>query len=478
MRDEHLFDHTAFSVSVSEATAMDPQQRVLLEVGYAALLSAQLDRSILSGSLTAVFVGVTMIDFDGLLRSSPLGGTVYAATGAGHSITSGRLSFALGTHGPCLTIDTACSAALAACHVASTAFMSNECNQALASGVNVVLTPVISSRFALAGMTSPRGRCHTFDNRADGYGRADACCSVAFGSTDGEDVAQTGSSVRQDGRSASLTAPSGQAQTDLLSNSLGRAGITEDQLHLAEAHGTGTALGDPIEMSSLVASVLSKRTDSAPAMAVGGVKANIGHAEPAAGMTGLLKLGMALKLSIAAPNAKMRLLNPLLGNSLSTVTCTLPVELSELSSETEAQGGVSSFGYSGTIAHAVLRSQKTASSPSSPVSTIGSKRRAFLWRELSHPFAQRCMPPSSDGNVVFRSRAAGNLHSLVADHIVQGRVIFPAVGYLEMARAASGSGLHGVYFLQPLAVETPGFSLNALLAMGALRCAAVRMKTR
>ena len=332
--------------------------------------------------------------------------------------------------------------------------MSNDCDRALASGVNLVLTPVVSSRFALAGMTSTRGRCHTFDNRADGYGRAEACCGVAFGSPDGEDVAQTGSSLRQDGRSASLTAPSGQAQTDLLIDSLAKAGISEHEMQLAEAHGTGTALGDPIEMSSLVASVLSKRKESAPAVAVGGVKANIGHAEPAAGMTGLLKLGRALKINMAAPNANMRVMNPLLANSLSAVTCSLAVELSELGYDTKAQGGVSSFGYSGTIAHAVLSSQKPASSPSSPHSPIVSKRRAFLWREPSHPFAQRCMPPSSDGNVVFRSCAAGTLHGLVADHIVQGRIIFPAVGYLEMADAASGSGLHGVYFLQPLAVET------------------------
>ena len=467
VRDAELADNVAFAVSPSEAAAMDPCQRLVLERGYSALHDASLDRAALSGSLTGFFLGFAGTEFPQLLAASPAGGSVYAATGSALSIASGRLSYVLGLHGPCVSYDTACSAALVASHSGFRALQLNECVVALVVGTTLHLGPSLGTSFAIAGMTSPRGRCHTFDDRADGYARGEACGATAMRlGRDEAALALLGSAVRQDGRSASLTAPSGQAQEGLVIAALDVGGSLADTLKLAEAHGTGTALGDPIEAGSLVASVLSKRSAESPAMTVGGVKAGIGHGEPAAGMTGLLKLAIGLQRSTAAPNTQLRKLNPLLGNSLSTVTCTLPVELSELSSETEAQGGVSSFGYSGTIAHAVLRSQKTASSPSSPVSTIGSKRRAFLWRELSHPFAQRCMPPSSDGNVVFRSRAAGNLHSLVADHIVQGRVIFPAVGYLEMARAASGSGLHGVYFLQPLAVETPGLLIECAVGDG------------
>ena len=162
------FDNGAFSVSLVEARAMDPQQRLLLEECYTALHLSGLSRHSLFESLTAVFIGISLMDFDGLLRSSPLGSTVYAATGNGHSVASGRLSYSLGMHGPCLSVDTACSAALAACHMASSSLMHKECTDALASGVNLILSPVVSSRFALAGMTSPRGFCHTFDSRADG----------------------------------------------------------------------------------------------------------------------------------------------------------------------------------------------------------------------------------------------------------------------------------------------------------------------
>ena len=168
MDGAHCFDNTAFGVSSAESAAMDPQQRLLLERGYEALHAARASRGDLLTSLTAIFIGISILDFDALLQASPLGATVYAATGSSHSIASGRLAYTLGTHGPCLSIDTACSAALAACHVATTSLHRFECSRALASGANLMMTPTVSLRFANAGMTSPRGRCHTFDGRADG----------------------------------------------------------------------------------------------------------------------------------------------------------------------------------------------------------------------------------------------------------------------------------------------------------------------
>ena len=274
-----------------------------------------------------------------------------------------------------------------------------------------------------------------------------------------------GSAIRQDGRSASLTAPSGQAQQGLLAAAIADGCTSADSSHLSEAHGTGTALGDPIEMGSLVTCVLSLRDPETPPMAVGGVKAGIGHAEPAAGMTGLLKLAMGLMNSNAATNAQLKALNPLLSGSLRSVSCALPMQLTKLNSIGQTQGGVSSFGYSGTIAHAVLCCESEVEVSPAPA-TISSKRHAFFWTDPSHPFAQRELPSMLDGLTVFRSPAAGTLHSLVADHIVQGRVLFPAVGYLEMARGASGSALQGVYFLQPLAAETPGMLVECVVGDG------------
>ena len=273
----------------------------------------------------------------------------------------------------------------------------------------------------------------------------------------------------QDGRSASLTAPSGQAQGGLIMAAVSDAAATADEMTLNEAHGTGTPLGDPIEAGSLVAAVLSLRSEQAAPLALGGVKANIGHAEPAAGMTGLLKLASGLENATAAPNAQMRVLNPMVSGAFRGLSCALAAQPAAIWGATQAMGGVSSFGYSGTIAHAVLCREADAPKAKAPARhRSGSKRHAFMWCDAPHPFVQRCMPLESDGAITFRSPAMGALHDLVADHVVLGRIIFPAVGYLEMARAAAATeeALHGVFFLNPLAVETPGLLIECVVSDG------------
>eukprot|EP00966_Prymnesium_polylepis_P115802 2676907-Prymnesium_polylepis.1 len=172
----------------------------------------------LNGSLGGVFLGIAANEFGQLLASSPAGASVYSATGSSHSVASGRLSYVLGLHGPCVSYDTACSAALVASHAAFRALQRDECVMGLAVGVNLMLSPVTGASFALAGMTSPNGRSHTFDARANGYARGEACGGVALLCETVKVTAAMlhGSAVRQDGRSASLTAPSGQAQQSLL----------------------------------------------------------------------------------------------------------------------------------------------------------------------------------------------------------------------------------------------------------------------
>ena len=191
---------------------------------------------------------------------------MYAATGSSHSIASGRLSYVLGLHGACAAYDSACSAALVALHAAVRALQGDECTRGLAAGVNLMLAPAVGASFALAGMTSPHGRSHTFDARADGYARAEACAAVsmapsAAADTEGWKLSAVvqGCAVRSDGRSASLTAPNGQAQQGLLRAALADASTLADSVAMAEAHGTGTALGDPIEAGSLAGAVLSGR---------------------------------------------------------------------------------------------------------------------------------------------------------------------------------------------------------------------------
>ena len=182
VHDIERFDNGRFAISAAEAGAMDPQQRLLLERGYAALYAAGRDAELLAGTRTGIHVGIYCMDWAEILHAMPAGRGVFAATGAALSVASGRLSYCLGLQGACVSYETACSASLAATHGAAASLRSQGANDdaALAAGVNLMLLPRISLSYARAGMTSPLGRCHTFDRRADGYVRSEACCAVTL----------------------------------------------------------------------------------------------------------------------------------------------------------------------------------------------------------------------------------------------------------------------------------------------------------
>ena len=386
-----LFDNAAFGISTAEAAAMDPQQRLLLESGWAALYGAGMTRSTLAGSLTGVFVAITSDDFARLAPATRAGATgaadgvptsAYSTTGTSHAIAAGRLSFVLGLHGPCAAYDTACSSGLVATHAAFLALQYGETSRALVAATNLMLLPDTGVSFAVAGLTSALGRSHTFDARTDGYVRAEACASVVLAPSDSAAHAELpshigliGSSVRHDGRSASLTAPHGLAQQGLLAGALADAAITPERLGFVEAHGTGTALGDPLEVRALVATLLAPRTGygsqlsaarsrspvSQPLL-LGGAKASYGHSEAAAGLTGLLQITLALEHSLAPPNAQLRRLQPDIGDALAGVAAHMPTQLAPLFTAAcrhkdprMRSAGVSSFGFGGTIAHAILQ---------------------------------------------------------------------------------------------------------------------------
>ena len=364
MQNAELFEHGFFSISAAEASAMDPQQRQLLERGYAALHGAGATKSSLLGAVVAVGVGQWASEFCGVLMGTPAGRSVYASTGFSCSVTCGRVSFVLGLQGPCASYDTACSASLVGHHCNVRALQCLECDMALSAGVNMILDPVTMRGNSVAGFTSIRGKSHTFDARADGYARGEAIDSFACQLSDGpvpeKLVTTAGSAIRQDGRSASLTAPSGQAQQGVLGAALADARLAVHDVAALEAHGTGTSLGDPIEAGAVAAVfLLQGHSGAGDALVVGSLKANAGHTEPGAGLAGALKLLMQLRHETMPPNAQLRVLNPHVGGSLrERALCSLPTQLGVLAVDvdsTSLSGGVSSFGYSGTIAHALLR---------------------------------------------------------------------------------------------------------------------------
>jgi 3-oxoacyl-(acyl-carrier-protein) synthase/NAD(P)-dependent dehydrogenase (short-subunit alcohol dehydrogenase family) len=390
-----LFAKGFFSVSAAEAAAMDPQQRQLLEHGYAALHAAGASKAALLGATVAVNVGQWASEFGSAISGSPASCSVYASTGFSCSVTCGRVSFVLGLHGPCASYDTACSASLVANHGSVRALQRVECASALSAGVNMLLDSVSMRGNAMAGFTSVRGRSHTFDVRADGYARGEAIDAVACRLGSGEEAAPSqagmkGSAIRQDGRSASLTAPNGQAQQGVLGASLADARLGVSEVAELEAHGTGTALGDPIEAGAVAAVFLARPRGVEEPLRIGSLKANAGHTEPGAGLAGALKLLMQLQSESSSPNAQLRALNPHVAGALRARTaCGMPTQVTEKMSHENHVGGVSSFGYAGTIAHAVLARAGGASAllafgvrdARNAASPLAYRRRAFSWRD-------------------------------------------------------------------------------------------------
>ncbi|TYB85035.1 type I polyketide synthase [Oceaniovalibus sp. ACAM 378] len=359
--DVEGFDPAFFGITPREAISLDPQQRLLLEVTWEALEHAGIAPSSLSGSQTAIFVGMTAHDFAMRLAKFQADRTAdaYAASGSTHSIAAGRLSYFLGVHGPNFALDTACSSSMVAVHEAVRALRSGDADMALAGGVTLTLTPVGAILTSRARMMSFTGKCHTFDAAADGYVRGEGCAMIALkrlgdAQRDGDRIIAVikGSAINQDGRSTGVTAPNGRAQVAVLRAALKDAGLEPSDISYVEAHGTGTSLGDPIEINAL-GEVFGDRPHETPLL-VGSLKTNIGHTEGAAGIAGIIKAALALQHRQIPAHLHFETPNPLI--SWDTLPIHIPVRLTpwEAPESGKLRAGASSFGFSGTNAHIIL----------------------------------------------------------------------------------------------------------------------------
>jgi acyl transferase domain-containing protein/acyl-CoA synthetase (AMP-forming)/AMP-acid ligase II/aryl carrier-like protein len=354
------FDARFFGISALEAQAMDPQQQLLLEVAWEALEDAGIAADQLRGQPGGVFVGISAMDFAyRSLWQREIG--AHTAPGVALSIASNRLSYALDLTGPSMSIDTACSSSLVAVHQACRAIRGGECDFALAGGVNVLLSPIIHRALNDGGMLSPSSLCRTFDADADGYVRGEGCGVVVLkrisaATRDGDPVLAVirGSAVNQDGRSNGLTAPNPAAQTAVIRAALADARLPASAIDYAEAHGTGTRLGDPIEIGALVDALGAERSREDPCF-IGSVKTNIGHLEAAAGIAGLIKTILALRQREIPPHINLTRINPLI--QLEQTPFEIPLERAPWPSRRSAEprrACVSSFGFGGTNANVVL----------------------------------------------------------------------------------------------------------------------------
>lgn len=352
------FDPQFFGIAPREAAAMDPQHRFVMEVAWEALEHAGCAPTSLKGSRTGVFVGATSNDYAEVLAESG-SPDAYYITGNSLNAAAGRVSYVLGLHGPSMVVDAACASSLLAVLLACRSLRAGESDMTLAGGVNLILSPRGTIAACRAKMLSPSGQCKTFDASADGFVRGEGCgmlvlkrLSDAVANGDSILAVIRGSAVGQDGASGGLTVPNASAQQDVIQRALADAGVEPSQVDYIEAHGTGTSLGDPIEVRALGAVFAGQRETNRPLL-MGSVKTNIGHLESASGVAGLMKVVLSLKHGLLPAHLHLREVNSAI--DLDAIPAKIPVMATPWpAADRPRLAGVSSFGASGTLVHIVM----------------------------------------------------------------------------------------------------------------------------
>ncbi len=365
--DVDRFDAAFFGISPREAALMDPKQRIFLELVWKVIEDAGHRASALRGSNTGLFVGIGALEYGHFMSADSGAVEAYSATGIASTILPNRISYLMDWHGPSEAVDTACSSSLVAIHRAIDSIRNGDCDQALAGGINLILSPFLNIAFDKAGMLGSSGRCKTFDQSADGYVRGEGGGGVLLkplsrAVADGDHIYAVirGSAVNHGGQASSLTAPNPRAQEELLVRVYNQAEIDPASVSYIEAHGTGTRLGDPVEVKALsnafrALGVGHDAEHGAPSCGLSSVKTNIGHLEAAAGIAGVIKVLLALQAKRLPGTVHFTKLNDFIELERSPLFVVREtMEWERRGADVPRRAGVSSFGFGGVNAHVVL----------------------------------------------------------------------------------------------------------------------------
>ena len=458
MRRVDTFDARFFGISPREARLMDPQQRIFLETVWKTIEDAGYSSKDLWGSRTGVFVGVSSMDYYERLNEQGVEMQALTSTGSAHSVLPNRISYLLNLSGTSEAIDTACSSSLVAVHRAVIAIRNGDCQMALAGGVNVILSPSAYISFGKAGMLSKDGRCKTFDREANGYVRGEGCgvvllkpLSKAQADHDHIYAVIKGSAVNHGGHVNSLTAPNPNAQADLIVAAWKRAGLDPATVSYIEAHGTGTSLGDPIEINGLKKAFdqlykdWGKPTPQKPHCCIGSVKTNIGHLETTAGIAGLIKVLLALKYKKIPGNVHFKELNPYiqLENSpfyIADRTHPWGSLLDNENREIPRRAGISSFGFGGSNVHIVIEEYTETSTPAAlpppdahlVVMSAKSDQELKTYARKIKDFLET-LNPTNDGGLGPRSKISFDMQYL--NQYIQNDLVKMAAEIMNLAES-------------------------------------------
>ncbi|MFG2822929.1 SDR family NAD(P)-dependent oxidoreductase [Kitasatospora sp. NPDC048365] len=498
LSDLARFDAAFFGVPAREAESLDPQHRLLLEAAWHALEDAGSDPRAVRGSRTGVFVGISNSDYARLLERGGLRDLdAYFGTGTALNAAAGRLAYTLGANGPALAVDTACSSSLVALHLAVRSLRSGESDRALAGGVNVIASPECSVAVSRAHMLSPDGRCKTFSAEANGFVRAEGVGVLVLkrlsdARRDGDRVLAVvhGTAVNQDGASSGLTVPSGRAQEAVIRDALADAELPGSAISYLEAHGTGTSLGDPIELAAAWAALGPERRPGEP-LHLGSVKSNIGHCESASGIAGVIKTVLALRHRRLPASLHAENLNPHVPwdeMNVRVVDALTPWR----TGDRPRFAGVSSFGFSGTNAQVILgeapeTAERSAAEgpyllPLSAPDGAGLARLVERWTERLAEAGDEELPglaaTAGAGRAHFPVRrallgsTAAELRAQLADLTVPGAQDAPRIAFLFSGMGSQYFGMgRELYESEPVfrdAIDTADRTLAPLLGTSLL----------